>query len=125
MRKKNKVVVFTNTNARILTNPGNLEHYARLPNAIVNPDLTAVKSVETHFWKLRGGRIEPMNELEKQRRKRVIEAGGVDNDLPFEPDTPEEELPEIPKRLTLKNFATHLVLLLFASSLVFLFPYFF
>ena len=49
---KNKVVVFTENNARILINPSNIEAYKDKPKASVNPDLSLVNGVDPHFWKL-------------------------------------------------------------------------
>lgn len=49
---KNKVVVFTQNNARILVNPPDLTKFDGKPNTFINPDLSLVTGVEPHFWKL-------------------------------------------------------------------------
>lgn len=49
---KNKVVVFTQNNARILVNPQQIDVFYKRNNALVNPDLTFVEGVEPHHWKL-------------------------------------------------------------------------
>ena len=49
---KNKVVVFTQNNARILINPDRIDRFEDKPNAFINPDLTFVAGVEPHFWKI-------------------------------------------------------------------------
>jgi len=49
---KNKVVVFTENNARILINPPNLEAFDNKPKSIINPDMSLVCGVDPQFWKL-------------------------------------------------------------------------
>lgn len=49
---KNKVIVFTQNNARILVNPPDLEKFKNKQNVFINPDLTFVSGVEPHFWRL-------------------------------------------------------------------------
>lgn len=47
---KNRVVLFTQNNARILTNPPDLVKFEGKENAYVNPDLGYVYGVDPHFW---------------------------------------------------------------------------
>lgn len=49
---KNKVVIFTQNNARILVNPPDLSKFDKKENAFVNPDLSLVTGIEPQFWKL-------------------------------------------------------------------------
>lgn len=48
---KNKVIIFTDNNARILVNPAEVEIFEDKPNAYVNPDLRFVTGVAPHHWK--------------------------------------------------------------------------
>lgn len=78
MPKKTKLVQFTSNNARILVNASASEY----PDALVNPDLSAVKGVPPHHWKQdKQGRIVPMNPFEKAIRKNTHLKRGVDNDV--------------------------------------------
>lgn len=54
---KNKVVIFTENNARILVNPEKIEEFDSKPNAFVNPDLSLVKGIEPQFWKYLKGKV--------------------------------------------------------------------
>ena len=78
MSPKSKLVVFTRTNARILVNPTELE-YKTYKNSVIDPDLSAVKSVPPHFWKLVDGKVMPMSEAEMKARLDEIAQHGVDN----------------------------------------------
>lgn len=49
---KNKVVVFTQNNARILVNPQQIDIFYKRHNALVNPDLMFVDGIDPHYWKL-------------------------------------------------------------------------
>lgn len=49
---KDKVVVFTENNARILINPQDLKAFENKTSAFINPDLAFVKGLEPHYWKL-------------------------------------------------------------------------
>ena len=75
--KKTKVVVFTKNNARILVGV-DPKHY---PGALVNPDLSAVRRVPTHFWKVVRNQVVPMNALEKRLRLADHAKNGVDNEV--------------------------------------------
>lgn len=48
---KDRVVVFTQNNARVLVNPDRIDRFMDKPNAFINPDLTFVNGIEPHFWK--------------------------------------------------------------------------
>jgi hypothetical protein len=80
---KNKVVIFTKNNARVLTNPKNLDHYVGHPAALINPDLSLVAGEPPHFWKLDNGKIVPMTRPEKLERLEHHRQHGVDNDIGF------------------------------------------
>lgn len=76
---KNKVVVFTKNNARVLTNfelPKKINPRAKV---LVNPDLSLLKRIPTHFWKLDCGAIKEMTPKEKRQRMRDIKLYGSDN----------------------------------------------
>ncbi len=68
-----QVVVFTENNARIITNPSNPDDYINNIKAVIDPDLTQVHGVPPHFWKLNFGRIESMDDSEKAQRLSVLE----------------------------------------------------
>lgn len=80
--EKNKVVVFTKNNARIVVTD-EIKHYERLPNALINPNLSQVKGIPPHFWKLENKKVVPMNRDEKLARLSDHEAFGVDNEIKF------------------------------------------
>ena len=64
---KNKVVVFTQNNARVLINPLSLDKYRGKPNAYINPDLNLVAGVEPHFWKV----LHPSKQISQGEALRV------------------------------------------------------
>ena len=74
---KTQLVIFTSNNARILVGHNPAEY----PHALVNPDLSLVKRVPTHFWKLAGGKIVPMTAKEQAARLADHAKNAVDNDV--------------------------------------------
>ncbi len=68
-----QVVLFSESNARVITNP--TEDFSKNPRAIVDPDLTQVHGVPPHFWKFEFGRVLPMDNDEKAERLKVLEGG--------------------------------------------------
>lgn len=75
---KNVIVVFTKNNARVLVNP---EKFPK-DNYILNPDLSLVKGIPPHLWKLnKDGQIIPMKGQEIHNRLVDIEKHGSDNDI--------------------------------------------
>ena len=91
---KQKLVIFTTNNARILVGADPADY----PGALVNPDLSAVKGIAPHFWKLADGRIVPMSASEKQARLAEHAAHGVDNDAEKYRVAAAASKVEIPKR---------------------------
>lgn len=86
---KNFVVLFLDYNARIIVNPQNLEEYRKLPNAVVNPDLSRVQGVPPHLWRLsRSKNIMPITGRQAQEREANIRKHGIDKFIP----------PELPKK---------------------------
>jgi hypothetical protein len=75
-----KIVVFLKYNTRILVNadPGK---YKLFKNAVINPDLSKVRSVPPHFWKLYDGEIVPMTDKEQHIRLKEISRYGIDNHI--------------------------------------------
>ena len=47
---KNRVVLFNKYGARILINPHDIAELRKLPNCIVNPDLSRVRGLPPHMW---------------------------------------------------------------------------
>lgn len=78
---KNKVVVFTENNARILTNPVNFADLMNMPNAVVNPNLDALSGVPPHYWKFVNGGVVEMSTKEKARRDTHIARFGAMNEI--------------------------------------------
>ena len=74
---KTKVVVFTENNARILINPSPMPQAG--PRVFINPDLSAVRGVAPHFWKVAHGKIVPMSRPEKALRLQHIASNGAIN----------------------------------------------
>ncbi len=67
--KKNKVVIFTEHNAMILTNPSDLSQYRDRKDCLVNPDLSVVVKHPPHFWKMDGDEVKIMSREEKLDRE--------------------------------------------------------
>lgn len=78
-------VYFTENNARVIVNPGpaQVAALAVVPaeRIVKDPDLSQVKGVAPHFWKLEGGAILPMTPEEQAVRLQEL-APGVDNVVP-------------------------------------------
>lgn len=73
-----KVVVFTSNNARIHNVP-DASIFEGMKNAVIDPDLSAVKGLAPHHWKLEAGKIVPMKTAEKVARDEHILENGADN----------------------------------------------
>lgn len=54
---KVKVVVFSDSGARIYTNPPNMTELMKLPNVLVNPDMGPVVGVSPDCWHLKDGKL--------------------------------------------------------------------
>jgi hypothetical protein len=80
---KHVAVFFTKTNARILVNP-NPDALKGAKNVVWNPDRSRVQGIPPHFWKLKHGKIYPMNRFERAKRKRDIKKHGVVNTPDYE-----------------------------------------
>lgn len=74
-------VVFTSNNARILKIRDESE-LAGIKVYVLNPDLSAVKSLPPHCWKLEDGVILPKSLSEIQETERTHSLKGVDNLVP-------------------------------------------
>jgi hypothetical protein len=68
-----QVVVFTENNARVIYNPSNIDDYKDQPNVLIDPKFDLVVGVPPHFWKKVHDRIEPMTEIEKGERLRLLD----------------------------------------------------
>lgn len=77
---KNKIVIFTTNNARIVISD-DVKKYKTMTNALINPDLSKVAGVPTHHWKLSGGKVAEMSRPEKVARDLQIQLNGIDNSL--------------------------------------------
>ena len=78
---KEFLVIFTKTNARILSNPSDKEiRYYK--NSVRNPDLMQVRHVPPHFWKMDKYRnVMPMTPQEQKMRLALIAKNGMDNNI--------------------------------------------
>lgn len=91
--EKNHVVVFTKTNARILTNPPEgLVYWSDRSDAVVNPDRSHLARTPLIYWKLekKSRKIVSMSTSERSKRDSMIMKMGIDNVIPvdFEPFEP-------------------------------------
>lgn len=68
---KNKVVIFTENNARIFVNPAELEAFEKKPNAYVNPDLRFVTGVAPQHWTQVKG-AQPIKAEDANKLKQLI-----------------------------------------------------
>lgn len=75
---KNKVLLFTGTNTRILT-VEDTTPWENRKDCLINPNLAAVLKTPPHFWKKVGDRVLPMCDEEKVERDKVITTVGVVN----------------------------------------------
>src|ERR1044072_7340853 len=78
---KQTVVIFTTNNARILINPEHPKLLAKRFNVLLDPDLSRVRGVDPHYWKVVKGEIYPMNHFEAELRRDHVERFGADNDI--------------------------------------------
>ncbi len=77
-----RVVVFTSNNARILTVSDDVaSQMAGRIDTLVDPDLSAVKGIPPHLWKLVSGSIVPMGDKEQTVRVEHIARTGADNNI--------------------------------------------
>jgi hypothetical protein len=74
---KDTLVVFTDTNARIITNPGDIERFKDDPNVVINPDFSHVKGIAPHYWLKDGNDIKPMNEEQRLERDAHHDKTGI------------------------------------------------
>lgn len=82
---KTRVVIFTKNNVRICVNPPNISELKTYPNVVVDPDLSAVRSLPPHLWRLSRGKVEPMSLLQQEIRKGHIARHGLDNAIAHNP----------------------------------------
>lgn len=76
---KNRVVVFTTNNARMITTD-DVSAYQGRKNCVINPDLSLVLTTPPHLWKLVDGTVMPMDGEEKKKRELLIATSKIDND---------------------------------------------
>jgi hypothetical protein len=77
MVKKNKLIIFTETDAIIKILP-DVYGYEESDTVKINPDLSKVKNIHKHFWKVKDGEIVEMTRPEKIARLKMI--GKQNND---------------------------------------------
>jgi hypothetical protein len=61
------IVVFTKDNARIIMG-GGMGAVSSGDQVVSNPDLSAVRGIPPHLWKLQSGQVVPMNAAEQAKR---------------------------------------------------------
>lgn len=84
-----QIVVFTPNNARIYY--GSPDDFLGHPSFAVDPDLSKVRGLPPHCWKLVGGEIVPLSPDEMTAREAHIEKHGAIND-PWAKD-PQDPMP--------------------------------
>jgi hypothetical protein len=67
------IVTFSKTNSFILKEPNFIPE-----NSLIEPDLSRVKGVPSHFWKIKDGHVIPMTRPEKLKRLEEINKHGLD-----------------------------------------------
>jgi hypothetical protein len=72
------VFLFTKNYIRYFCNPDNLEQFKKLPNAVINPDLSLVDNVKRKYWKLKRGKVVPMEQKEQLERNLHIQKNGIE-----------------------------------------------
>lgn len=77
------VVVFTSNNARILT-VEDTSQYEKWPNAVINPDMSKVRNLPPHYWRLHKGQILPMDAISRVARDGELK-GGAKNTIISKP----------------------------------------
>jgi hypothetical protein len=75
------VVVFTENNARILM-VEDVEPYKDWENAIIDPDLSKVRKIPPHEWKISDGKIVPMSQIERVSRSEQLKTGACNEIKP-------------------------------------------
>lgn len=74
---KDRLLIFTQTGARLEKDPLVIEKYKGHPNTVLNPDLSKVVGLSPHFWKLDDGQVLPVPvEDRKARLAEVAKHGG-------------------------------------------------
>lgn len=99
----NRVVIFTENNARIVTNPEDLDYFKRLPNALINPDFSKVKGIPPHFWKCVDGKLEAMSADERSNAS--IDEHRIDNRVDYTKNVYKEELVKLRSLVKFKYIA--------------------
>lgn len=79
MDHKELPLVFTRNNARFAK--GHPIEKLKGEAIVINPDLSKVKGVKPHYWKLVKGEVLPMDQFERECRDRDIAKNGCDNDI--------------------------------------------
>ncbi len=86
-----RVVVFTLNNARILA-VADASEYAGRENCVIDPDLSHLRGVPPHHWRLAEGKIYAMNQVERNQRDRHIKTNGAINHISLAPAPPKSLL---------------------------------
>lgn len=110
------VVVFTENNARIIT-VSDASKYSEWPNAVIDPDLSKVRKIPPHHWKLYRGQVLPMDMVSRAARDGELE-GGAQNALVGGPVKP-----RIIRGL-IRRFWVHALCFLAGAGTAFLVQYF-
>jgi len=61
---KHHVVLFGSNGARIITTQ-DVSHFQGMPNALIDPDLEAVKGIPPHHWQLQDSKVVPTPEEQR------------------------------------------------------------
>jgi hypothetical protein len=75
---KLKIVLFSESGARILVNPENPDQYKNCSNAMINPNLEQVRGIPPHLWDLQEGQVVPLpEEMHDIREQHVMGANKI------------------------------------------------
>jgi hypothetical protein len=76
MASKEFIVVFTKNNARIIMG-GGMGAVGSSDRVVSSPDLSGVRGIPPHHWKLENGKIVPMDAKERSERDRQLDKASV------------------------------------------------
>lgn len=74
-------MIFNRNNAKVLTNPTNLNEFEGCENVLINPDFKKVQGNPPHLWKIEEGGLTPIKGQERHDRLIDIEKIGLDTEF--------------------------------------------
>lgn len=78
------MVVFTKSNARILTNPPDIHLWEGRSDVMINPSFDKVKRIPPHYWKQgENNTLVSMSDEEKRARDQLLQKEGAINNIEY------------------------------------------